>query len=86
MGHVTTSTHHVFYWTDSVDVTVVSDDADEGYILEVDLEYPAIIHDLRSDYPLAPESITVTPDMLSPTVRNWITAVILWRSWFLTNV
>ena len=57
---------HGFYWTDSVDVTVVSDDADEGYILEVDLEYPTSIHDIHSDYPLAPESLTVTSDMLSP--------------------
>ena len=57
---------HGFYWTDSVDVTVVSDDADEGYILEVDLEYPTSIHDIHSDYPLEPESLTVTSDMLSP--------------------
>ena len=61
---------HGFCWTDSVDVTVVSDNADEGYILEVDLEYPTPIHDLHSDYPLAPESLTVTADMLSRTVIN----------------
>ena len=28
-------------------------------ILEVDLEYPRSLHDLRSDYPLAPEQIEV---------------------------
>ena len=61
---------HGFFWTDSVDVTVVSDDADEGYILEVDLEYPTSIHEIHSDYPLAPESLTVTSDMLSPYCRE----------------
>jgi len=30
-----------------------------GCILEVDLEYPKELHDLHSDYPLAPERITV---------------------------
>ena len=37
------------------DVNLVSDDADEGYIIEVDLEYPTPIQDLHSDYPLAHE-------------------------------
>jgi len=30
-----------------------------GCILEADLEYPKELHDLHSDYPLAPERITV---------------------------
>ena len=30
------------------DVTQISDDAETGYILEVDLEYPAEIHDLTA--------------------------------------
>ena len=48
------------------DVTQISDDADTGYILEVDLEYPAEIHDLHSDLPVAPEQRKVSEDELSP--------------------
>ena len=48
------------------DLAQVGPDDDEGYILEVDLEYPAHLHDLHNDYPLAPESLPVTSDILSP--------------------
>jgi hypothetical protein len=36
-----------------------------GLILEVDLEYPKELHDLHNGYPLAPEKMTITEDMLS---------------------
>ena len=36
-----------------------------GYILEVDLEYPTYLHDLHNDYPLCPENIEFSYDMLS---------------------
>ena len=48
------------------DVMDVPDDSPTGYILEVDLEYPKDLHNLHSDYPLAPENMTVTEDLLSP--------------------
>jgi hypothetical protein len=34
----------------------VGEDAETGYILEVDLEYPDSLHDAHNDYPLAPEN------------------------------
>ena len=61
---------HGFKWTDPVDVTKVPDDAKEGYILEVDLEYPETLHDLHSDYPLAPESKVIDHAMLSPYCQD----------------
>ena len=41
------------------------DDSKKGLILEVDLEYTKELHDLHNDYPLGPEKVKVTDDMLS---------------------
>ena len=35
------------------------------YILEVDLEYPDELHKLHNNYPIAPEKLAVSYDMLS---------------------
>ena len=40
-------------------------DSKEGLILEVDLEYPKELHNLHNDYPIAPEKVKVSNDMLS---------------------
>ena len=37
----------------------------KGAILKVDLEYPAELHELHNDYPLAPEQFTPATEMLS---------------------
>ena len=50
----------------SFNVMEVDDEAETGYILEVDLEYPQELHDLHNDYPLAPEKMQISPEMLSP--------------------
>ena len=39
-------------------------------IVEVDLEYPKELHDLHNDYPLGPEKVKVTNDMLSEYCKN----------------
>ena len=43
----------------------ISENSSKGYILEVGLEYPDKLHNLHSDYPLAPEKIEISTDMLS---------------------
>ena len=56
-----------FEWANvDIDVMHVADDSEDGYILQVDLEYPAHLHDAHNDYPLAPEKMKITRDMLSP--------------------
>ena len=36
-----------------------------GYLLEVDHKYPDELHELHNNYPLAPEKLAVSSDMLS---------------------
>ena len=50
---------------DKLDLAKYKDDSKRGLILEVDLEYPKEQHNLHNEYPLAPEKIRVTEDMLS---------------------
>ena len=48
-----------------LDVISINEKSDVGYVLEVDLKYPDELHELHNDYPLAPETLTVTNDMFS---------------------
>ena len=50
---------------DEFDVNSINEKSEIGYFLEVDLEYPDELHELHNDYPLAPEKLAVTNDMLS---------------------
>ena len=53
----------------SLNLSTLDDNAKEGYIYECDLRYNPQIHDCTSEYPLAPEKLTVTHEMLSPYSR-----------------
>ena len=57
-----------FEWlknVDGFDVNSIDKKSDIGYFLEVNLEYPDELHELHNDYPLAPEKLAVSSDMLS---------------------
>jgi len=54
-----------------LDLSAVVPDAEFGYIVECDLSYPTHLHNLHSDYPLAPEHLTVSRDMLSPFAASF---------------
>ena len=55
---------------DGINFNCVSAESDVGYFLEVDLEYPSELHELHNDYPLAPEKLRVSSDMLSDYFLN----------------
>ena len=42
----------------------------KGWILEVDLEYPAHLHDAHNDYPLAPEKKAIKLEQMSEYQRR----------------
>ena len=57
-----------FKWlknVDEFDVNWISEKSSIGSFPEVDLEYPNKLHELHNDYPLAPEKLAVSSDMLS---------------------
>ena len=61
-----------FQWRDpeQVDVLAYDTEGDTGCFVEVDLEYPDRLHDLHDMYPLAPEPMDITEDMVSQSSRD----------------
>ena len=49
---------------DKFDVNSISENSYDGYILEIDLQYPDKLHELHNDYPLTPEKLEISDDML----------------------
>ena len=57
-----------FKWlknVDGFDVMSISEKSPIGYFLEVDLKYLDELRELHNDYPLAPEKLAVSSDILS---------------------
>ena len=57
-----------FKWlknVDEFDVMSINEKSPIGYLLEVDLKYPDNLHELHNDYPLTPEKLAVSSDILS---------------------
>ena len=48
----------------------LSDDDEDGYIYEVDLQYPTKFHNSHDDYPLAPESLVIDRTMYLPSQQS----------------
>ena len=53
-----------------INLAQYNENSNKGLILEVDLKYPKELHDLHNDYPLGPQKVKITDDMLSGYCKN----------------
>ena len=63
---------------DEFDVMSINEKSLTGYFLKVDLDYSNELHELHNDYPLAPEKLAVSSDILSKNCW-WIWDKSWWR-------
>ena len=54
----------------AIERNFIKENSPTGYILEVDLECPDEFHELHHDYPLAPEKLKISQNMLSKYCDN----------------
>ena len=47
-------------------------DSNMGYVVEVDIEYPPDLHEIHSDFPLAPTKDIIKEDWLSNNQRSFL--------------
>ena len=69
---------HNFRWLSRAEINNIiinqlADDAEDGYIFEVDLVYPESLHSQHNDYPLAPERSNIDEPMLSNFLQKFPT-------------
>ena len=50
---------------DRFNLNLIEENSSIGYILEIDLEYTSELHKLNTDFPLAPEKLKISQNMLS---------------------
>ena len=61
--------HGRFKWLnqnkiDNFDLNFIEENSFDGYILEVDLDYPDELHELHNNYTLGPKKLEITYDTL----------------------
>jgi len=68
-----------FKWLDDVskfydtnNIISISDTNTTGYVFDINLIYPQELHDLHNNYPIAPENINITYDMLSDYNKQYL--------------
>ena len=61
---MTLDTESPEFWTDFV--IKQADEQEDGFLFEVDLEYPSYLHDQHDNFPLAPVHQEIKKDLLSP--------------------
>ena len=61
-----------FRWTNvsEADLDTYGKGKEKGLVLEVDLKYPSELHGKHNEYPLAPEKMKITEDMLSGYAKD----------------
>ena len=64
-----------FKWLKNIDGFDMMSINEIGYFLEFDLKYPDELHGLHNDYPLAPEKLPVSSDMLSNHCKKLLISI-----------